>query len=63
MINNLKKIRTKKEITQQELATYADISLSQLRNIENNRSIPTIVIALKIKKALNVKNIEELFDL
>lgn len=53
MENNLKEKRLIKKITQQELANSIDISISQLANIENNRSIPSVEIAIKIAKKLD----------
>lgn len=63
MKNNMKIIRTKKGITQKKLSRETEISLTQIRNIENGRSFPTLINALKIKKALQIKDMEELFDI
>lgn len=60
MENNLKKIRLKKKITQQKLANNIDISISQIANIENNRSIPSVEIAIKIAQILDCI-VEEIF--
>lgn len=62
MKNNMKKVRIEKGMTQEDLSRITDTSLTQIRNIENGRSIPSVLTAIKIKKALNVNNIEELFD-
>lgn len=63
MKNNIKDIRKTQNITQEQLARIIDITLRQMQNIENNKNIPSVLIAIKIKKALNVENIEELFIL
>lgn len=63
MINNLKKIRLEQNMTQEELARQCNISLRQIQNIENNKSIPRIDIALKIKKVLKRENVEEIFKI
>lgn len=60
--NNIKLYREKMGISQEKLARLVDISLSQLRNIEKDRTEkPSIEVAIKIKRALNVNDIEELF--
>lgn len=62
MKNRLKKIRLKKGLTQQQVAFKANLSLTHLRNIEYNKVMPSVEVALKIKKALNCENIEEIFS-
>lgn len=47
-------------ITQQELAYRVGMSISQLANIENQRSSPNVELAIKIAKELNC-NVEEIF--
>lgn len=61
MQNKIKEYRKKLNITQLQLAFIVDCAESEIRNIEKNRTIPNIEIAIKIKKALNVKDIEDLF--
>lgn len=61
MDNNLKKIRNEQGITQEKLARIVDVSLNTIQNIENKGFEPRITLAIKLKRALNVKNIEELF--
>lgn len=63
MINNLKNIRIAKGMTQEELARKCNISLRQIQNIEYNKNIPKIDIALKIKEQLECFNVEEIFKL
>lgn len=63
MINNIEKYRKIKKITQEELARAVSISLTQLRNIEKNRCIPSVEIGIKIMKKLEVKFIEDLFEI
>jgi len=59
MINRIEQYRREK-YTQEEISRKIDISLSQYRNIEKNRSIPSVEIALKIAKILNT-TVEEIF--
>lgn len=63
MINNIKISRKSINMTQEELARICDVSLRQIQNIESGVSIPRVDLAIKIKKALNVKDIEDLFVL
>ena len=56
----MKEKRLQKKITQQELANLIDISISQLANIENNRNIPSVEIAIKIAHKLDCI-VEEIF--
>jgi DNA-binding XRE family transcriptional regulator len=62
MKNNLKKIRLQNEISQEKLARIVDVSLTTIQNIENQNSEPKVILAIKIKKALNCKTVEELFN-
>lgn len=63
MINKVKYYRRLRGFTQEEIAIKIDISLTQYRNIETNRTKnPGIYIVLKISKALNVP-VESLFIL
>jgi len=61
MINKIEQYRRDK-LTQEEISRKIDISLSQYRNIEKNRSIPSVEIAIKIAKILNT-TVEEIFIL
>lgn len=62
MRNNIKQYRKKMNYSQEKLANLIGISLTQLRNIETGRTeTPNIETAIKIKRALNVVDIEELF--
>lgn len=62
-MNRVKEIRIKQGITQEKLARIVDVSLNTIQNIENQGREPRIKLAIKIKKALNVLDIEELFPL
>lgn len=63
MINKVMHYRRQKGFTQEEIAKQIDITLTQYRNIEKNRTKnPGIYIVLKIAKALNVP-VESLFTL
>jgi DNA-binding XRE family transcriptional regulator len=63
MVNKVKIVRLSRKMSQEKLAREIDISLNQMKNIENERSIPSVFTALKIKKALRCITIEELFDI
>ncbi len=56
----IKKLRTKKNMTQNELALECDFEKASMSRIESGRSNPTIRTLYKICGALDV-NITELF--
>ena len=58
--NNLKEIRTKQNLTQQELADLIGVSRNTIGSIERLVFIPTAKLALILCVALNVK-FEEMF--
>ena len=58
--NNLKKIRQNKEYTQEELGKSVDVSRQTIISIERYRYKPSLELAMRIAKKLNVK-IEKLF--
>lgn len=57
---NLKKIRSKKNITQTELAQTLNVDKSFVSNIENGKNNPTLSTITNLAKALKVQ-VEELF--
>lgn len=57
---NLKRIRTKKKITQTELAKTLGVDKSFVSNIENGKTNPTLSTIADLAKALEVA-ITELF--
>lgn len=60
MYNKIKEYRIEKNITQEEIARETGYSLSQIRNIEKNRSIPNVELAIIISRMLG-KKVEEIF--
>ena len=60
MENKLKEKRLTKNITQQELAYKVGVSISQVANIENNRCICNVEMAIKIAHILDCI-VEEIF--
>ncbi|MAY24658.1 MAG: transcriptional regulator [Thaumarchaeota archaeon] len=58
--NNLKEVRQKKGFTQEELGNSVDVSRQTIISIEVYRYKPTLELAMKISKKLNLK-IEKLF--
>jgi DNA-binding XRE family transcriptional regulator len=60
-MNKIKYYREKINLTQESLARICDISLGYMQKLEYGKNVPTIYLALKIKKALHVENIEDLF--
>ncbi|HRN47638.1 MAG TPA: helix-turn-helix transcriptional regulator [Niabella sp.] len=62
MRNILREERTKNGLTQIQLADLVGVSRQSIIAIETKKYTPTIILALKLAKALN-KKVEELFFL
>lgn len=58
----LKELRLERNITLEELAKISGISKSHLSRIERNEKQPTILVAVKIAKALDIE-LEELYKI
>jgi len=54
--------RAKHDLTQAELATLAEVTRKSVNAIETGSMVPSIVLALRLAKALQVP-VEELFSL
>src|ERR1700751_1502060 len=52
--NRIKERRREKNITVQELATNANVSKGLISQIENSRTIPSLMVLIDIIKALNI---------
>jgi len=55
---NLKKIRTEKDITQVEIAKKLNVNRSFVSNIENGKTNPTLSTITNLAKALGVSTNE-----
>jgi len=55
---NLRKIRTKKKMTQGDLATALSVDRAYICNIENGRMNPTLSTLEKIANALRISSSE-----
>lgn len=62
MKNRIKIERAIKNLTQEELANEIGVSRQTINSIENNRYIPSTVLALKISKVFE-KSVNEIFEL
>ncbi|MCC7031164.1 MAG: helix-turn-helix transcriptional regulator [Chitinophagaceae bacterium] len=62
MKNNLKEERTKKQLTQIQLAELVNVSRQTIISIESGRYIPSVLLSLKLAQALENK-VEMLFEL
>jgi putative transcriptional regulator len=60
MLNKIREIRQKMDMTQQELARILDVSRQTIISLELGRYNPSIILAFKIAKIFN-KNIENVF--
>ena len=58
--NNLKQVRQKKGLTQEELGANVEVSRQTIISIERYRYKPTLELAMKLAEKLNIK-IEKLF--
>lgn len=52
--NRIKERRREKNITVQELATMANVSKGLISQIENSRTIPSLIVLIDIIKALDI---------
>jgi putative transcriptional regulator len=62
MKNRVKEERARLNLQQQELAERIGVSRQTIHSIENNRYVPSTVLALKIA-AIFQKPVEEIFQL
>lgn len=62
MINNIKEFRKKHGLTQEQLAKELNVTRQTINAIENNKYSPTLELALKLSKFLEV-SVENLFFL
>ncbi len=62
MINTIKIQRAIKDLTQEALADKIGVSRQTINSIENNRYIPSTVLALKLSKVFGI-SVNEIFEL
>ena len=62
VFNRLEKARTEAGLTRQELADAVDVHYQTIGYIERDEYSPSLVLALRIAKALN-KKVEQIFSL
>ena len=62
LVTTMKVQRAKRDLTQAELAGLADVTRKSINAIEAGRMVPSVVLALRLAKALQVP-VEELFSL
>ncbi|MCU9593303.1 helix-turn-helix transcriptional regulator [Caldibacillus thermolactis] len=60
MKNKIKEIRRKKGLTQEQLAKVCGVARQTINAIENDKYDPTLQLAFKLSKILQVK-VDELF--
>ena len=60
--NRLREERTRRNLTQAELAAMVDVSRKTINTVENGVFIPSTVLALRLAKALGT-TVESLFQL
>jgi len=62
MINNIKELRKRLGLRQEDLAEKAGVTRQTIIAIENNKYNPSLILALKLAKLL-ASSVEELFPL
>lgn len=62
MRNTIKIQRTIKDLTQEALAEKIGVSRQTINSIENNRYIPSTVLALKLSKVFGI-SVNDIFEL
>lgn len=60
MKNNIKELRKKKKISQEELARKCDVTRQTINAIENNKYDPTLSLAFKLSIILST-TVDRLF--
>ena len=60
MKNNIKKLRTEKTISQQQLADNLQVSRQTINAIETGKFDPSLTLTIKITRFFN-KSLEEIF--
>ena len=62
MKNNLQKIRWEKNLSQKMLAQKSSVPQSVISSVENGLTIPNLITALRLAKALGVA-VEDIFKI
>lgn len=62
MKNKIKVFRAMNDLTQQDLAEKIEVSRQTINSIENNRYVPSTVLALRLSEVFKV-SVNELFAL
>lgn len=58
--NNLRFLRGKFQVTQQELADAVDVSRQTIISMEKGSYVPSVLLAIKIAKYFNIR-VEDIF--
>lgn len=62
MRNIIKELRKQKQLRQEDLANIVGVTRQTINAIENNKYDPTLELAMKLAKTLEI-TVEELFEL
>ena len=62
LAKNLRRLREKKRLSEENMARYAGLTARGYREIEHERYIPSIVVLVRLAKALNCR-LDELLPL
>ena len=61
MLNNMKDLRKKKNLTLRSLVNKTGLSIGSLCDIENGKNEPKILTAYKIAEGLNIGDVRRVF--
>lgn len=62
LVTTMKLQRARRDLTQAQLADLSGITRKSINAIESGRMVPSIILALKLARALGI-TVEELFSL
>lgn len=63
MNNNIEKYRKRLKLTQEDLAQKCNVTRQTIIALEQNKYLPSLELAYKIKHVLKAKKVEDLFEL
>ncbi|MGZ4857156.1 MAG: helix-turn-helix transcriptional regulator [Methanobacteriaceae archaeon] len=63
MKTQIKKIRGKLEMTQEELAETVDVTRQTIIALEQGNHNPSLILAIKVTRALHKRHVEEIFEI
>jgi putative transcriptional regulator len=62
LVNHIKALRTRRNLTQEQLAELAGVTRKTINTIETGRFVPSTTLALKLAQVFGVR-VEQVFEL